>query len=103
MPSAGWMTEVTQRAGREGAQFLPKMPDPGFRFGVKRTGLASLLCAMLRPGDAKAASVNAERVRLVVGSRSREIALCDVETVEEKTGRLWAGIRLGYATGAATV
>ena len=58
---------------------------------------------MLRPGDAKAASVNAEGVRLVVGSRSKEIALRDVETVEEKTGRLWAGIRLGYATGAATV
>ena len=49
-----------------------KMPDPGFRFGVKRTGLASLLCAILRPGDAKAASVNAESVRLVVGSRSRD-------------------------------
>ena len=80
-----------------------KMPDPGFRFGVKRTGLASLLCAILRPGDAKAASVNAESVRLVVGSRSREIALRDIETVEEKTGRRWAGIRLGYATGAATV
>ena len=80
-----------------------KMPGPGFRFGVKRTGLASLLCAILRPGDAKAASVNAESVRLVVGSRSREIALRDIETVEEKTGGRWAGIRLGYATGAATV
>ena len=79
------------------------MPGPGFRFGVKRTGLASLLCAILRPGDAKAASVNAESVRLVVGSRSREIALRDIETVEEKTGGRWAGIRLGYATGAATV
>ena len=80
-----------------------KMPDPGFQFGVKRTGLASLLCAIFRPGDAKAASVNAESVRLVVGLRSRDIALRDIETVEEKTGRLWAGIRLGYATGAATV
>ena len=47
--------------------------------------------------------MNAESVRLVVGSRSREIALRDIETVEEKTGRRWAGIRLGYATGAATV
>ena len=80
-----------------------KMPDSGFRFGVKRTRLASLLFAILRPGDAKAASVNAESVRLVVGSRSREVALRDIETVEEKTGRRWAGIRLGYATGAATV
>ena len=70
---------------------------------MKRTGLASLLCAILRPGDAKAASVNAESVRLVVGSRSREIPLRDIETVEEKTGRRWAGIRLGYATGGATV
>ena len=80
-----------------------KMPDPGLRFGVKRTGLASLLCAIVRPGDAKAASVNAESVRLVVGSRSRDIALRDIETVEEKTDWRWAGIRLGYATGAATV
>ena len=47
--------------------------------------------------------MNAESVRLVVGSRSREIALRDIETVEEKTGGRWAGIRLGYATGAATV
>ena len=70
---------------------------------MKRTGLASVLCAIFRPGDAKAASVNAESVRLVVGSRSRDIALRDIETVEEKTGRLWAGIRLGHATGAATV
>ena len=70
---------------------------------MKRTGLASLLFAILRPGDAKAASVNAESVRLVVGSRSREVALRDIETVEEKTGRRWAGISLGYATGAATV
>ena len=70
---------------------------------MKRAGLASLLFAILRPGDAKAASVNAESVRLVVGSRSREVALRDIETVEEKTGRRWAGISLGYATGAATV
>ena len=70
---------------------------------MKRTRLASLLFAILRPGDAKAASVNAESVRLVVGSRSREVALRDIETVEEKTGRRWAGISLGYATGAATV
>ena len=80
-----------------------QLPDPGFTFDVKRTGLASLLCAILRPGDAKAASVNAESVRLVVGSRSREVALRDIERVEEKKGRRWAGIRLGYATGAATV
>ena len=80
-----------------------QLPDPGFTFDVKRTGLASLLCAILRPGDAKAASVNAESVRLVVGSRSREVSLRDIERVEEKKGRRWAGIRLGYATGAATV
>ena len=72
-------------------------------FETKRTGLSLLLCAIFRPGDAKAASVNAESVRLVVGSRSRDIGLRDIETVEEQAGRRWAGIRLGFGTGAATV
>ena len=76
---------------------------PGSRFSVKRTGLASLLFAMLRPGEARAATVNADNVKLSFGSRSREIALRDIEAVRLKAGRRWGGVRLGHATDGATV
>ena len=36
-------------------------------------------------------------------SRSGEIALRDIEAVEVKAGRRWAGVRLSHAAGAATV
>ena len=69
---------------------------------VKRTGLASLLFAILSPGEAKAASVNADSVELAFGSRSSEISLGDVEAVETKVGRRWARLRLHHAAGTAT-
>ena len=70
---------------------------------VKRTGLASLLFAMLSPGEAKAASLNADSVKLAFGSRSSEISLGDVEAVETKVGLRWARLRLRHAAGTATV
>ena len=70
---------------------------------VKRTRLASLLFAILSPGEAKAASVNADSVKLAFGSRSSEISLGDVEAVETKVGRRWTRLRLRHATGTATV
>ena len=79
------------------------MPDPGSRFGVKRTGLATLLFAIFRSGEARAASVNADSVELAFRSRSAEIALSDIGAVEVKAGRRWAGVRLGHARMAATV
>ena len=81
----------------------PQVPDPGARFGVKRTGLARLLFAIFRAGDARAASVNADSVELAFRSRSAEIALGDIGAVEVKAGRRWAGVRLGNARMAATV
>ena len=81
----------------------PQVPDPGARYGVKRTGLARLLFAIFRAGDARAASVNADSVELAFRSRSAEIALGDIGAVEVKAGRRWAGVRLGNARMAATV
>ena len=79
------------------------MPDPGSRFGVKRSGLAALLFAIFRSGDARAASVNSDSVVIAFGSRSVDIALGDIGAVEVKAGRRWAGVRLDHAGTAATV
>ena len=50
--------------------------------------MASLLFALFRPGEARAATVNAYNVELDFGSGSREFALRDIEAV-----RLDAGAR----------
>ena len=81
----------------------PQMTDPGSRFGVKRAGLARLLFAIFRSGDARAASVNADSVELAFGSRSADIALGDIGAVEVKAGRRWGGVRLCHAGTVATV
>ena len=52
-----------------------EVPGPRSRFSVKRSGLASLLFALFRPREARAAMVNADSVRLSFGSRLREIEL----------------------------
>ena len=62
-----------------------------------------MLFAMLRPGEAKAASVNTESVKLVFGSRSSEIALGDVNAVEAEMGQRWARLRFRHAAGTTTV
>ena len=77
--------------------------DAGSRFDVKRSGMATLLFALFRSGDARAASVNADSVDLAFGSRSAEIALGDIGTVEVNVGRRWGGVRLGHAKTTATV
>jgi DNA helicase-4 len=77
--------------------------EPEAWLSVKRTGVASLLFAILSPREAKAASVNADSVKLAFESRSSEIALCDIEAVETKVGRCWARLRLRHAAGIATV
>lgn len=70
---------------------------------MRRTGLASFLYAILRPGEARAITVNANVVSLSFGSRSTEVSLGDVEGVDLKAGWRWAGIRLRHARGRATV
>ena len=69
----------------------------------RRTGLASFLFAILRPGDARAVSVSADRVHLSFGSRSIDVALGDVEGTELRAGRRWSAVRLRHSGGRATV
>ena len=69
----------------------------------RRTGLASFLFAILRPGDARAVSLSADMVRLSFGSRSIKVALGDVEGTELRAGRRWSAVRLRHAGGRATV
>ena len=80
-----------------------RAPAADILFGTKRTGLASLLFAILRPGDARAASVCVDSVKFAFWSRSVEIALGDIEATDLEAGRHWGSMRLRHAAGAATV
>ena len=72
-------------------------------FETKRTGLAPLLFAILRAGDARGASVSVDSVKFAFGSGSVEIALGDIGATDLEAGRRWAGLRLRHAAGVATV
>ena len=73
------------------------------RTAKRRTGLASFLFAIVRPGDARAVSVSADRVHLTFGSRSINVALGDFEGTELRAGRRWSAVRLRHSGGRATV
>ena len=75
----------------------------GIQFEAKRTGLARILFAILHPRHAKAASVNAEAVQLVFGSRSTDIPLGNVETVDVVSGILHSCVRIRYTAGNSHV
>ena len=70
---------------------------------ARRRGAASLLFALFRPGQARAATLNADSVKLSFWLRSREIPLRDIKAVRLNAGRRWGGARLEHAAGAATV
>ena len=70
---------------------------------TKRTGLARMLFAILHPRHARSASVNAEAVRLVFGSRSADIPLGDVEAVDVSGGGLYSGVHIRHGAGSAHV
>ena len=74
-----------------------------FLFEVKRTGLAKFLFPILHPRHAKAASVNAEAVRLLFDSGYTQIPLGDVETVHAVDGRLYSSIRIHHTAGRESV
>ena len=76
---------------------------PRSRLCVKRTGLASLLFTVFRPGSARAATVNADNVTVAFALHSRKIALRNIESVRLKIGRRWGGVSLGSATAGVTV
>ena len=80
------------------------MSEPETRASARRTGLvASILFAILRPGEAKAASVNADRIRLTLGSRTCEIPLGDIQAVETRVGWRWTRLQFRHAAGTVAV
>lgn len=66
-------------------------------FEAKRSGLARILFAILQPRRARAVSVDAEAVRLLFESRSTDISLGDVETVDVSVGWLYFGVRIRHS------
>ncbi|MCY4428492.1 MAG: UvrD-helicase domain-containing protein [Halieaceae bacterium] len=78
-------------------------PPSGAAFETRRTGLSSFLFAILRPRDAKSASVNDETVRLVLGKWPVIVPLRDLEEVEVTDGLVWSRLRVRYNSGSATV
>ena len=70
---------------------------------ARRRGIASLLFALFRPGQARAATVKPDSVKLTFWLRSREVSLRDIKAVRLKVGRRWGDARLEHAAGAATV
>ena len=75
----------------------------GASFEARRTGLARILFAILHPRHARAASVNAEMVRLMFGSRHAEIPLGDIETIDRAGGGLRSAVSIRHAAGDARV
>ena len=78
-------------------------PPGGAAFQTKRTGLASFLFAILRPQDAKSASVTDETVRLMFGKWPLIVPLRDLEEVEVTGGLVWSRLRLRYNSRSARI
>ena len=72
-------------------------------FETRRTGFASFLYAILRPRDARAASVNAETVRVMFGKWPVIVPLSNLEKVEVTDGLVWSHLRLRYSSGRARI
>ena len=75
----------------------------GTLFEAKRTGLARIVFAILHLHHARAASVNAEAVRLLFGSRSADISLGEVEAIDVAGGSLYSSVCIRHAAGNAHV
>ena len=72
-------------------------------FKVNRTGVASLLFAVLRPRDARSVAVNDNLVRVTFAFRSRDISIGDLIDVSVKNQLRWASVSLRHAGGEVTV
>ena len=70
---------------------------------ARRQGLAPILFAIARPGDATGATVTATALRVRSAFRIREIPLGDIERAELKTGWWWGTVRVRHASGKAVV
>lgn len=77
--------------------------DPALPLEVGRTGLASFLFALLRPGDAKAATLETDVLTLTLLSGVRTIPIQEIESVSATRGLLWGATKIRHASGRETV
>ena len=96
------LTAGPEPSGKGTANPLPSVRSPCVCM-VRRRGVASLLFALFRPGQARSAVVNTDSVKLSFLLGSREIPLRDIKAVRRTAGRRWGGARLEHITGTATV
>ncbi len=74
-----------------------------FRTVARRRGLASVLFAIGRPGDATGATVTTTALRVRSAFRTTEIPLGEIATAELKTGWWWGTLRVRHSSGKAAV
>ncbi len=77
----------------------PQGSSPAF----KRVGLASLLFAVARPWDARAAALGRTTLRLTMFSGPREIPMRDIHSASLKRQWAWGGVRIRTARGDTAV
>ena len=70
---------------------------------IRRRGLASVLFAILRPGDAERARVKANALSLTIAFWTREIPLGKIDTAKLKVGRFWSSVRIRHSSGEVAV
>ena len=76
--------------------------DPALPLEVGRTGVASLLFALLRPGDAKAATLETDVLTLTLLLGVRTIPIQEIESAETQ-GLFWGATKIRHAFGRETV
>ena len=77
----------------------PQASSPVF----KRVGLASLLFALARPRDARAAALNRATLRVTMALGAREIPMRDIHVISLERQWAWGGVRIRTARGDTVV
>ena len=70
---------------------------------VGRSGLASYVFPILRPGHARAVTLNSATLILEHPSRSMVIPFREIETAEVAHGWFWGGLQVRFVSGNVTV
>ena len=70
---------------------------------ITRTGIASLIFALLHPGDAKAATINGDLLKLRYKSGTKEIPVRNIHTAEIATGWFWSGVQVRSLSQVVTI
>ena len=96
-------TKPGARAAKPGSKPRAKPSPTPPPLQVKRTGPAALLLALLRPGDARGATLRRDGLTLDMPLKPLGIALNRIERVEVKKGWLWHRVRIQLAKTSKTV